>query len=256
MANLRELLAQVESGVLHEACKKKDRSKSAKKMTKAEQRKRLKKSTSLTTEALETIIEMVKTNSLTLREQDELIESIETVFNNVADDYEETSSYYTCSECGWEGSEPNTDDEGENICPDCDSYVDEEYDDSDEYDDDDEDVEYDDGNDYDDEDEEYDDEDEDDDEDEEYDDEDEDEEYDDEDEDEEDDMYESAMLNKTPPAVKKAAKAYARSASGKKAKKVSAKKRAKYASKINACSEKGKTFSFKSMTCIKSKKQR
>ena len=64
------------------------------------------------------------------------------------------------------------------------------------------------------------------------------------------------MLNKTPPAVKKAAKAYARSASGKKAKKISAKKRAKYASKINACSEKGKTFSFKSMTCIKSKKQR
>jgi Zn finger protein HypA/HybF involved in hydrogenase expression len=247
MANLRELLAQVESGVLHEACKKKDRSKSAKKMTKAEQRKRLKESTSLTIEALETIIEMVKTNSLTLREQDELIESIETVFNNVADDYEETSSHYTCSECGWEGSEPNTDDEGENICPDCDSYVDEVYDDEDEdedYDDEDEDED----EDYDDEDEEYDDEDED--EDEEYDDEDEDE------EDEEDDMYESAMLNKTPPAVKKAAKAYARSASGKKAKKISAKKRAKYASKINACSEKGKTFSFKSMTCIKSKKQR
>lgn len=220
MANLRELLAQVESGVLHEACKKKDRSKSAKKMTKAEQRKRLKESTSLTIEALETIIEMVKTNSLTLREQDELIESIETVFNNVADDdYEETSSHYTCSECGWEGSEPNTDDEGENICPDCDSYVDEVYDDEDE-------------------------------------DEDEDEDYDDEEEEDEDDMYESAMLNKTPPAVKKAAKAYARSASGKKAKKVSAKKRAKYASKINACSEKGKTFSFKSMTCIKSKKQR
>ena len=67
---------------------------------------------------------------------------------------------------------------------------------------------------------------------------------------------EAAMLNKTPPAVKKAAKAYARSASGKKAKKVSAKKRAKYASKINACSEKGKTFSFKAMTCVKSKKQR
>jgi Zn finger protein HypA/HybF involved in hydrogenase expression len=248
--NLRELLAQVESGVLHEACKKKDRSKSAKKMTKAEQRKRLKESTSLTIEALETIIEMVKTNSLTLREQDELIESIETVFNNVADDYEETSSYYTCSECGWEGSEPNTDDEGENICPDCDSYVDEVYDDEDEdedYDDEDEDEEYDDEE-YDEEyDDEYDDEDED--EDEEYDDE-------DEDEDEEDDMYESAMLNKTPPAVKKAAKAYARSASGKKAKKISAKKRAKYASKINACSEKGKTFSFKSMTCIKSKKQR
>ncbi len=231
MANLRELLAQVESGVLHEACKRKNK----------KSKKPLKESTALTIEALETIIEMVKTNSLTLREQDELIESIETVFNNVADDdYEETSSYYTCSECGWEGSEPNTDDEGENICPDCDSYVDEVYEDEDE--------------DYDDED--YDDEDED--EDEEYDDEDEDEEYndEDEDEDEEDDMYESAMLNKTPPAVKKAAKAYARSASGKKAKKISAKKRAKYASKINACSEKGKTFSFKSMTCIKSKKQR
>ena len=228
MANLRELLAQVESGVLHEACKRKNK----------KSKKPLKESTALTIEALETIIEMVKTNSLTLREQDELIESIETVFNNVADDdYEETSSHYTCNECGWEGSEPNTDDEGENICPDCDSYVDEVYDDED----------------YDNEDEEYDDEDED----EEY--EDEDEEYDDEDEDEEDeedDMYESAMLNKTPPAVKKAAKAYARSASGKKAKKISAKKRAKYASKINACSEKGKTFSFKSMTCIKSKKQR
>ena len=235
MANLRELLAQVESGVLHEACKRKNK----------KSKKPLKESTALTIEALETIIEMVKTNSLTLREQDELIESIETVFNNVADDdYEETSSHYTCSECGWEGSEPNTDDEGENICPDCDSYVDEVYDDEDEdEDDDDEDEDYDD-EDYDDED--YDDED--------YDDED----YDDEDEDEEDedDMYESAMLNKTPPAVKKAAKAYARSASGKKAKKVSAKKRAKYASKINACSEKGKTFSFKSMTCIKSKKQR
>ena len=209
MANLRELLAQVESGVLHEACKRKNK----------KSKKPLKESTALTIEALETIIEMVKTNSLTLREQDELMESIETVFNNVADDdyEEETSSYYTCSECGWEGSEPNTDDEGENICPDCDSYVDEVYDDED----------------YDNEDEEYDDEDED-----------------------EDDMYESAMLNKTPPDVKKAAKAYARSASGKKAKKVSAKKRAKYASKINACSEKGKTFSFKSMTCIKSKKQR
>ena len=236
MANLRELLAQVESGVLHEACKRKNK----------KSKKPLKESTALTIEALETIIEMVKTNSLTLREQDELMESIETVFNNVADDdyEEETSSYYTCSECGWEGSEPNTDDEGENICPDCDSYVDEVYDDEDydnedeEYDDEDEDEEYED------EDEEYDDEDE------EYDDEDEDE------EDEEDDMYESAMLNKTPPDVKKAAKAYARSASGKKAKKVSAKKRAKYASKINACSEKGKTFSFKSMTCIKSKKQR
>jgi hypothetical protein len=192
---------------------------------------------------------MVKTNSLTLREQDELIESIETVFNNVADDYEETSSYYTCSECGWEGSEPNTDDEGENICPDCDSYVDEVYDDEDE-DEDYEDEDYDD--------EEYDDEDYDEEYDDEYDDEDEDEEYDDEEEaeEEEEDMYESAMLNKTPPAVKKAAKAYARSASGKKAKKISAKKRAKYASKINACSEKGKTFSFKSMTCIKSKKQR
>ena len=240
MANLRELLAQVESGVLHEACKRKNK----------KSKKPLKESTALTIEALETIIEMVKTNSLTLREQDELMESIETVFNNVADDdyeeEEETSSHYTCSECGWEGSEPNTDDEGENICPDCDSYVDEVYDDED-YDDEDEDE------DYDNEDEEYDDEDED----EEY--EDEDEEYDDEDEDEEDeedDMYESAMLNKTPPDVKKAAKAYARSASGKKAKKSSAKKRAKYASKINACSEKGKTFSFKSMTCIKSKKQR
>ena len=227
MANLRELLAQVESGVLHEACKRKNK----------KSKKPLKESTALTIEALETIIEMVKTNSLTLREQDELIESIETVFNNVADDdYEETSSYYTCSECGWEGSEPNTDDEGENICPDCDSYVDEVYDDEDEdedYDDEDEDEDY-----------EYED----------Y----EDEEYDDEDEDEEDedDMYESAMLNKTPPAVKKAAKAYAKSASGKKAKKISAKKRAKYASKINACSEKGKTFSFKSMTCVKSKKQR
>ena len=224
MANLRELLAQVESGVLHEACKRKNK----------KSKKPLKESTALTIEALETIIEMVKTNSLTLREQDELIESIETVFNNVADDdYEETSSYYTCSECGWEGSEPNTDDEGENICPDCDSYVDEDYEDYEDYED--EDYE-----DYEDEDEE---------------DEDEDEEYDDEDEDE-DDMYESAMLNKTPPAVKKAAKAYAKSASGKKAKKISAKKRAKYASKINACSEKGKTFSFKSMTCVKSKKQR
>ena len=240
MANLRELLAQVESGVLHEACKRKNK----------KSKRPLKESTALTIEALETIIEMVKTNSLTLREQDELMESIETVFNNVADDdyEEETSSHYTCNECGWEGSEPNTDDEGENICPDCDSYVDEVYDDEDEeYDDEDEE--------YDDEDEEYDDEDEEyDDEDEEYDDEDE--EYEDDEDDEEDDMYESAMLNKTPPAVKKAAKAYARSASGKKAKKVSAKKRAKYASKINACSEKGKTFSFKSMTCIKSKKQR
>ena len=247
MANLRELLAQVESGVLHEACKRKNK----------KSKKPLKESTALTIEALETIIEMVKTNSLTLREQDELIESIETVFNNVADDYEETSSHYTCSECGWEGSEPNTDDEGENICPDCDSYVDEVYDDEDEDEDyDDEDEDYDDEDEeYDDEDEEYDDEDEEyDEDDEDYDDEDE--EDDDEDEDEEDDMYESAMLNKTPPAVKKAAKAYARSASGKKAKKISAKKRAKYASKINACSEKGKTFSFKSMTCIKSKKQR
>ena len=226
MANLRELLAQVESGVLHEACKRKNK----------KSKKPLKESTALTIEALETIIEMVKTNSLTLREQDELMESIETVFNNVADDYEETSSHYTCSECGWEGSEPNTDDEGENICPDCDSYVDEVYDDED-YEDYEDDEDYEDYEDYED--------------DEDYEDYEDDEDYED-----EDDMYESAMLNKTPPAVKKAAKAYAKSASGKKAKKISAKKRAKYASKINACSEKGKTFSFKSMTCVKSKKQR
>ena len=220
MANLRELLAQVESGVLHEAGKRKNK----------KSKKPLKESTALTIEALETIIEMVKTNSLTLREQDELMESIETVFNNVADDYEETSSHYTCSECGWEGSEPNTDDEGENICPDCDSYVDEVYEDEDDedYEDYEDDEDYEDYEDY----------------------------EDDEDYEDEDDMYESAMLNKTPPAVKKAAKAYAKSASGKKAKKNSTKKRAKYASKINACSEKGKTFSFKSMTCVKSKKQR
>ncbi len=239
MANLRELLAQVESGVLHEACKRKNK----------KSKKPLKESTALTIEALETIIEMVKTNSLTLREQDELMESIETVFNNVADDYEETSSHYTCSECGWEGSEPNTDDEGENICPDCDSYVDEVYED---YEDDEDYEDYEDDEDY----EDYDDEDYEDYDDEDYDDEDDEDYDDDDDEDEDEDMYEGAMLNKTPPAVKKAAKAYAKSASGKKAKKISAKKRAKFASKINACSEKGKTFSFKAMTCIKSKKQR
>jgi len=67
---------------------------------------------------------------------------------------------------------------------------------------------------------------------------------------------EEAMLKRTSAKKRKAAKAYARSAKGKKAMKLNAKKRKKYATKITRCKGKGKTFSFKKMTCVKPKKRR
>lgn len=72
----------------------------------------------------------------------------------------------------------------------------------------------------------------------------------------EDEMFESNMLNKTPADVKRAAKSYAKSAKGKKTVKNANRKRAKFAAKIDSCAEKGKTFSFKEMTCVKPKKRR
>ena len=65
-----------------------------------------------------------------------------------------------------------------------------------------------------------------------------------------------AMLKKTSAKKRKAAKAYARSAKGKKSLKLVAKKRKKYATKIKRCAGKGKTFSFKAMSCVKPKKRR
>jgi len=71
-----------------------------------------------------------------------------------------------------------------------------------------------------------------------------------------DDDLDEAMLHRTSAKKRKAARRYARSAAGKKAKKIAAKKRRKYANKISRCKSKGKTFSLKKMTCVKSKTRR
>ncbi len=205
----------------------------------------------LTVEALEALIDMVKGDALTESEITELKTSIETVFNNVmtesydedeyydGDDYAdtETGEYgeyvdpdaeeyptpdFACTnpDCGWEGYAAELTEEGN--CPECGSEVEEVFvsdeEPGDEVWDDEEDSEID------------------------Y-------SYDDED-------LEESLLNKTSAHDKKASKMYKKSAAGKKSMKLNAKKRAKYATKISRCSEKGKTFSFKTMSCVKSNKRR
>jgi len=69
-------------------------------------------------------------------------------------------------------------------------------------------------------------------------------------------LSEGLMLKKSSMKKRMAAKKYARSAAGKKSKKIMAKKRKKYATKIKRCAGKGKTFSFKTMSCVKKHKRR
>jgi len=69
-------------------------------------------------------------------------------------------------------------------------------------------------------------------------------------------IEEGMTLKKTTSKQKMKAKKYRNSAAGKKTMKLAAKKRKKYATKISRCAEKGKTFSLKKMTCVKSKKRR
>ena len=214
-----------------------------------------------TINALESILEMVEEDALTKSETEELMEAIEDIFNNllesVDEDYEEEDDYYSCTECDWSGYESEMVEE--DTCPECGAEAtdDESYiftcNDDDEQGCDwegseDELVENEDGDlvcphcgssvsevSYEDED---------------------DYEEDEDDYEEDEELEEGMMLKKSTAAEKKAAKAYARSAKGKKTLKLQAKKRKKYATKISRCSEKGKTFSFREMTCIKSKKRR
>lgn len=175
----------------------------------------------LTTEALETIIEMVENDSLTEAETNELIESIDAIFNNILEEAIDTSyeedeedetydasddydDYYECTECSWKGSELDLDEDGN--CPKCGSEVQEIPETED---------------------------------------------------DALEDLNEAKMLNKTPPSVRRAAKKYAKSAKGKKSKKLMARKRKKYASKIKKCAEKdGMSFSFRNMRCTKARERR
>ena len=69
-------------------------------------------------------------------------------------------------------------------------------------------------------------------------------------------LTEGLILKKSSMKKRMAAKKYARSVAGKKSRKIMAKKRKKYATKIKRCAGKGKTFSFKTMSCIKKKKRR
>lgn len=195
---------------------------------------------SISVEALETLIEMVKNDALNDAETAELVESIEAIFNNILvesehydSEFEDEVEEYEDEEsevcCDWTGTEDelDTDEETEEfMCPSCGSSV-SEYEDeesgetmfscNDDFC-----------------------------------------ESEEEDEESEEDEYmeEGAMLNKSTMAEKKAAKMYARSAAGKKTLKLVAKKRNKYATQIEKCAGKGKTFSFKKMTCVTSKKQR
>lgn len=285
MANLRELLGQVESKQINEACKKKGKKKT--------------KKTSMiesNTEALSAILEMVENDSLSELELENLMESIENIFNSVLlesddyedddyedDDYEET--YYSCNDddeqgCDWEGSEDELveNEDGDMVCPHCGSSVseisDEDYEDYEdeiyeskvkvfgiEWDNDEKEVDDDDLDstviieiDLENIDDEY--------------------TIEDAIEDKLDSVYglahkdwesytilesklkEGLVLGKTSMKDRMASKKYGMTAAGKKAKRKSAKKRAKFAAKIDMCSEKGKTFSFKDMTCVRTKKRR
>lgn len=250
MATLRELLNKVSNSKLSESCKsKKKESKTGKKGVSAG----VAEKNALTVEALSALLDMVNNGSLTEAEVIELQASIETVFNNVleesyddeeydysdeyedeysdeyeddeySDEDEEYTPEFVCTneECDWEGYAEELTEEG--TCPACGSEVTgPEYNNEESE----EEAETAWANDE--------------------------EEYEEEYEDEE--MKES-ILNKTTAADKKASKAYRKSAEGKKSLKLSAKKRAKYATKISRCSEAGKTFSFKTLSCVKPNKRR
>lgn len=250
MATLRELLNKVSNSKLSESCKsKKKESKTAKKGVSAG----VAEKNALTVEALSALLDMANNGSLTEAEVIELQASIETVFNNVLeesyddeeygysdedeyedeeysdeDEYSEDEEEYmpefvcTNEECEWEGEAEELTDEG--TCPVCGSEVTgPEYNNEESE----EEAEESWAND------EY--------------------EY---EEDYEDEEMKESILNKTAAADKKASKAYRKSAEGKKSLKLSAKKRAKYATKISRCSEAGKTFSFKTMSCVKPNKRR
>lgn len=209
MASLKELLVNVGSSDLTEACK-----------SKSKKKRKINESSDLIIDALTIILEMAESKSLTSDETKILETTIEFTFNSILeseyeDEYEDEDEYeyedededleFECSDCGWIGFESELDEDG--CCPECGSAsVSETFYDEEEFD--------------------------------------------------EDEIYESNMLNKTPADVKRAAKSYAKSAAGKKTVKNANRKRAKFAAKIDACAEKGKTFSFKAMTCIKSKKRR
>ena len=253
MASLRELLGNVEG-------KKVQKSQETTQTTLSTQQK-------LTVEALQTFIEMVKTDSLTESETEELKSSIESIFNNVlTESYDEEDEYS----------------EGDEYDPDYNNEIgDEDYAEEDGYSEEDEvtpefactneECEWSGSADelsYNEEDEEAegvcpvcgssveqlsDEEGSDEDDDSVWDEEGSDDDYSLEDEEGE---LEESLLNKTSTADKKASKMYKKSAAGKKSMKLNAKKRAKYATKISRCSEAGKTFSFKKMACVKSNKRR
>jgi hypothetical protein len=190
---------------LTEACKKKGKKKSKKE-------KKLDESNELVEnrlDALESILEMVEEDALTSDETLELETSIEAIFNNVLEEsqeidydeyYDEGDDYYRCTECDWEGSELDLDEDGN--CPKCGAEVEEIS------------------------------------------------------EAEDDHLEEGITLKKTTSKQRAKAKRYRNSAAGKKALKLNLKKRKKYSKRISACAGKGKTFSMKKKTCIKSKKRR
>jgi len=78
----------------------------------------------------------------------------------------------------------------------------------------------------------------------------------DEEEGEDDRLEEGMTLKKTTSKQRAKAKKYRNSAAGKKAMKLNLKKRKKFSKRISACAGKGKTFSMKKKTCVKSKKRR
>lgn len=109
-----------------EACKRKKKSKKEKKSEESDElvENRL--------DALETILEMVEEGVLTTDETLELETSIESIFNNVLEEsqetdydeyYDEGDDYYECTECDWEGLELDLDEDGD--CPECGSEVEE-----------------------------------------------------------------------------------------------------------------------------------
>lgn len=76
------------------------------------------------------------------------------------------------------------------------------------------------------------------------------------DEEDDDDLHESNTLKKTTSKQKAKAKKYRSSTAGKKAMKLHAIKRKKFAMQIKRCTKKGQSFSFRSMTCVKTKKRK
>lgn len=69
-------------------------------------------------------------------------------------------------------------------------------------------------------------------------------------------VTESKLLNRTSMKDRMKARKYSKTAAGKKSKRLAAKKRKKYAQRISRCAEKGKSFSFKTMSCTLKKHRR